>query len=253
MDYDEFAHKIEQIASDTVADCHPVDWDEDFITRTLLNNFRQDLRSTTVHHGRHKKSNIKWRAFKLTGKPERKFGDIAIIVRIRHRDGRELEGVGFLEAKKRDNDSFQFRSIKKKQFQMISRHAPHAFVLLYDYTEITGLNRCDLPFASSRYWNRYWEDIPFTQAVVVPMGLALESALKDIRIYRYCMPLSYQLPFRYFQGYDLEFDKKALSIAKGYELQKFGGPSYLLMVSIGVNVEEGGFPKFAADSFSELE
>ena len=43
---------------------------------------------------------VAWDAVKLKGKAETRFGDIGVFVRLRYPNGIQLEGVGFVEAKR---------------------------------------------------------------------------------------------------------------------------------------------------------
>lgn len=43
---------------------------------------------------------------------------------------------------------------------------------------------------------------------------------------------SYQLLFRYFQSFDLDFREKPIQIAKGYAESQFGPPKYLVVAAL---------------------
>jgi len=68
---------VEMILRNQVKDNFPTDWDEDFITRSILKEFREKLKSVRIH-GLRNRMKIEWSTFKLQGIPERKFGDIFV-------------------------------------------------------------------------------------------------------------------------------------------------------------------------------
>lgn len=80
---------------------------EDFITRSILKEIRNRLDSLVLGDLK-ERMQIEWLPYKLTGRAENKFGDIALLVNIHHQDGDAIEGVAFLEAKKRDAKKMNF-------------------------------------------------------------------------------------------------------------------------------------------------
>lgn len=223
---------LETVLMSQVKDNFPTDWDEDFITRSILKELRKKLKSVRIH-GLKNRMKIEWSAFKLQGIPERKFGDIALLVNIKYHDGDRIEGVAFLEAKKRSRNKTKFGAMKVKQLRKIFRNSPRSMALLYDYDDITQFANIGL---DSSIYNWYeWK--PCTCSVVVPINTILSLKKKDITLYKFSLPFSYQLFFRYFHGFDLEFQKKPINIAKGYA-EEIGLPRYLAVVSIAFGRSE---------------
>jgi len=162
---------------------------------------------------------ILWTAYKQKGTSERTFGDIALYIKIAYQDGDKLEGVAFLEAKKRYENKITFDAIKPNQLKRIYKHAPHSMILLYDYEEIIR----------KTFW---WVLLPVrTHTVIVPLNVVLPTEKKDMTLYKFSSPFSYQLCFRYFKGRDLEFSKEAIQTAQGF-MQKRGMPKNLITISI---------------------
>lgn len=228
----EFTGILEKQISDSIKDVSIYNWDEDFITRKLLSELTGTL-STIELEGKDYRSHIEWETYKLRGKYETNFGDIALVVNISFKDGTSLEGVAFLEAKRRDRLKTTFSAMNKRQLRRILKHAPRAQYLLYDYEDITGFADTSLflekislfpPFRHSALAEK-------TRSLCVPLNVADATGFKDTLLYRHGTPLSLMFTKRYFQGLDLEFDNTAKSVATGF-LDKFGLPKYILKIKI---------------------
>ena len=243
----EFVSEIEDILLEHVKNNYPVDWDENFITRSLLKEIRHRLGSVFVADLQHR-TRIDWVPYKLSGTPENKFGDIAILVNIRYQDGDGIEGVAFLEAKKRNQKETEFGAIKTEQLENILKNAPSSMMLLYDYDDITQF----VDFIPSKGpWLRGWKYKPCTCAVTVPLTLVSNTRKRDMTLYKFSLPFSYQLVFRYFQGLDLEFQKNPIQIAKGYASDK-GLPTYLVAVSVAYGKVKPEVIEFNKELFTEI-
>lgn len=229
MDWADFCIGVENNIRSSVINSFPIDWDEDFITRTILKNLRGAFGNIAID-GPDTVLTIRWIPYKLSGKPEIQYGDVAIIVKIKYQDGDILEGVSFLEAKKRYINKTKFDAIDFRQLKKVRRVAPHSMVLLYDYQDITQ-------FASPQLYYGGWADpwirlTPSTRSVVVPTDLILNVKRKDTGIYKLSLPFSHQLCLRYLRGFDLEFTKEAIETANGFAKERSIVPLYLLTISI---------------------
>jgi hypothetical protein len=231
---------LERLIRRTVKDTTSWDWDEDFITRSILSNLRNEFDDIQLQ-GRDDRKKLQWQAYKLLGKHETNFGDIALLINIFYKDGTHLEGAAFLEAKKRDRRKTSFSAMRAQQLKRILKHAPRAQYLLYDYEDITGFQAAPVFMNDLRHFYLRHEIadslVPRTSAVCVPMDIAGATGFKDTLLYRYGTPLSMMLASRYFQGLDLDFSKEALGVASGF-LAKFGHPKYVLEVTIFENGSE---------------
>jgi hypothetical protein len=226
---------LEKTIDSFIKNLTPHEWDEDFITRGLLKHLRSSLSGIKLK-GKDYRKNIKWEPYKLTGNPETKFGDIALVVNISYKDGTNINGAAFLEAKIRYREETTFDAMKDTQAKRILTNAPRAQYLLYDYEDIT--NFLDIPSEIRFFDYRRSAFVPFipkTRSVCVPLNLADSSGIEDTLLYRYGTPLSFMLACRYFQGLDLEFDDISKKVATGY-LEQFGKPRYILKIDI---TEEG--------------
>ncbi len=260
----DFLIRVEDIVTNKVYGNFPIDWDEDFITRDLLRALRQvekrQLRVSPLderypyfpypgpllpywiwEHLAGTVLNVEWSSYKQTGTPERYFGDVAVLVLAQYYDGDRVEGVGFLEAKKRDRGNTKFGAIKVGQLKRIFRHAPRASLLLYDYEPVCYLHPI-----------RLWKWVP-TFAVTVPIDLSLATGKRDTSLYKFSKPFSAQL-LLFLIGFELERSKAALNIAKGLE-DRFGAPRHLLIIRVGVNTDAPSedFVAFNRDRYVPIE
>ncbi|MBC8392773.1 MAG: hypothetical protein H8E17_09450 [Deltaproteobacteria bacterium] len=239
MHYYELYFRIKHIFRDVIRSSYPVDWDEDFITRTILSRLRRDLGRVEIS-GAKDKIVLNWMPFKLTGLAETYFGDIAIIVYNRYRDGDEISGVAFLEAKKRDPRKTSFKALNITQLKRIYKNAPHSQVLYYDYEDVTeyshSINRDEhfLPYFGKERFPYVTE---CTHSIAAPMQNIIETKLKDTSAYKFGLPFSYQLCFRYFQSFDLDLDKRSFDIARGYaKSRRF--PKFVLLIVVSHGDED---------------
>src|SRR5690606_1984238 len=109
------------------------------ITLKLLSELNVALSSIELE-GEDYRRTVEWESYKLRGKYETNFGDIAIVVNINYRDGTHLDGVAFLEAKRRDWRKTTFSAMNDIQLKRVLLNAPRAHYLLYDYEDITGFS-----------------------------------------------------------------------------------------------------------------
>jgi hypothetical protein len=238
-----FNYMIDQAIRREIAEAYPLNWDEDYITMRILAALRKGLNGAEVV-GYKKPMKIACQAYKLKGKAETNFGDVAVIVNIQYRDSDRIEGVGFWEAKKRDVARTTFSALKTSQLQRINRNAPHAQVVLYDYEETTA-------FACNADWDdfemRDWLPMPYwggplpmhhhprhtsaTQCLAVPMQNAIAVGRKDTALYKMGIPLYQELCQRYMHGFDFDMSKKALALATGYA-DSWRLPKYVMHIVV---------------------
>ncbi|MFV0543138.1 MAG: hypothetical protein ACK5L8_05530 [Marinicella pacifica] len=230
----EFTGRLEKAIRNSLSSISAHAWDEDHITYTLLKDLQSALRGSRFS-GHDPRSRINWETYKLRGSYETNFGDIALVVNINYKDGSSVNGVAFLEAKKRDWRKTTFSAMRVNQAKRILKNAPHAQYLLYDYEEITSfLNGSLYSEEMEHYYFRRELPVPFapvTRSVCVPLNLALAKGDKDTLLYRHGLPLSLVLSTRYFQGLDLEFDEQSKRVATGF-LKKFGLSKYVVKIDI---------------------
>lgn len=128
------AHKaIVKELSDSFLNQQQDSWSENYITTRMLIallGFGQNIKWTSMPQ------RIKWDSFKLKGKTETEFGDIAFVMKIMLTSELFLEGVVFYEAKRQYYDEqcnpLGFKSIKQEQLTRIQEITSASNILLYD-------------------------------------------------------------------------------------------------------------------------
>jgi len=229
----EFTSKIEGILEDEVKRLLPGYWDEDQLTINFLIALTRQLSNKTIVDLRGV-SKVYINAFKQSGTlTETKYGDIAVILNITFPDGEKLEGVGYLEAKKRTEGAVTFDAVRETQLKTINSNAPRARLLLYDYEPITGF--VPTYFEEEIYYRHHFRSLrlmPTTHSVALPLNLALQVKHYDTKLYKFGLPFSHQLTFRYMYGQDLEFEKSALDASKGYA-DRQNLSKYVLTITVG--------------------
>ena len=251
-----FTSEIEQVISSSIQTIPKWDWDEDYITRSVIRDIYGALRNAE-YEGRDYRKSISWEMYKLRGKEENLFGDICFVVSMFFKDGSKLSGSAFLEAKKRYWGSTAFDAMRIDQAKRILKNAPRAQYLLYDYENITAFQSgTSLMSTASEYFRRFPFSpyVPTTNAVCCPLNLAVASTIKDTTLYRHSAPLSEVITGRFMHGLDLEFTDTAMQIATGH-LEKHGFPANIIEVTIcDVGVEpRGDLPQINQRRYLRIE
>lgn len=236
----DFCYKFEQITQSSIKDCYPRYWSENDITTSLLKGYGKNFRQIEVS-GYKDDIQIDWDCYKFSGAVETKYGDIAVLVKIKYADDSEIEGIGFLEAKRKYSDTGKFDKLEQEQMKRIYNNAPHSFLLLYDY-EPTLIFPKSINFFKDIHYQRklLWNGleltglIPSTYSLVIPTSYYSEFSPKcGTNLYKFGNPLSYQFCGRYFLGLDLHFSKDLIDEAKGFAKEKNFIP-YLMILRIGI-------------------
>jgi hypothetical protein len=229
--------EIEKLVKECVPGSHPKNWEERHITESLLRGLCNGLNDLPVS-GFRQDFIVQWEAFRGKSGDSAQNGDIALLVRIANRDGGVLEGAAFMDAKIKTDRKRTFEEFRLPDFKRILRNSPSAQVLLYDYEDITSYtsNR-SVMFPPLEYspWRGGVPITPCTYAVLAPAGLVVQRHINDTDLYKFSLPLSYQLIYRYCHGFDLDFSEQSLAAARGFPTRK-GISAYLLCLSV---TEEG--------------
>jgi len=228
----QFTNKIEEIFENEVKKLLPGLWDEDLLTQNFLIGLCSTLRSVSLTD-LNGLSKVSLNAFKQRGSlTETRFGDIAIIVNIKYPDGEVIEGVGYLEAKKRAIGKLTFDAAGVRQLRRINANAPHARLLLYDYAPAVGFITTYMEQPDIyHHFHRTLRYLPVTHAVAVPINLSLKANHFDTGLYKFGLPFSHQIGFRYLYAQDLEFDEETVNASKGFS-ERMRLSSYVLTISI---------------------
>jgi len=179
---------------------------------------------------------------------EKKYGDIGLILDIRFSDGSRHLGVGILEAKKRYINGGKFEGFRFEQARDINNNAPFSFFLLYDYQPANQSWRdVDLSFRESVIGGQVaWH----TQAIVVPSSIVVAKKRLDVDLYKFALPLSYQLCFRYFRGFDLHY---ADTLQEALEYARTQQVEYLLAVTVAHGDEQSEAVIDVGEDFESIE
>ena len=193
-------YKTEKALSSLVASCYPRDWNEDFITRSMLRLLLSQTQAGLFSSGM--PFRVAWDAFKVSGKLEYSGGDVLILVRVSFPGGRELTGYAFLEAK-RIYPNGTYQELSSSQLTRQIGHHPAHMLLLYDQQPQPVMSShcscgpcgCEKAFALNS-----------TAVIVVPAPHAVSLASKARGVSNFGYSFVGQLCLRYFRGLDLDFD-----------------------------------------------
>jgi hypothetical protein len=243
MDYEDFQARLERTISEVIRTCHSASWDENHITFSLVDQLFKRNRMETIE-GLDRPFKIIWDFRKLRRPEETDFGDIAVLVHLTTWAGETVEGVGLLEAKRRNLGNSSFAAAKTPQLKTILSKAPNAQLLLYDYENVTScMDNCvGLVVNSHRYRHHSYPAGPFTHCVSVPIGIALQQGKYNTDLHKFGVPLSHQLSARYFRGFDLETNSKTLDAVKG-NVAKHGGARTIVLVGVSTGSADPVLPE----------
>jgi hypothetical protein len=224
-----FCQNLEQRIQEEIEDAYPTDWDEDYLTRRILVaikslSYSQVEYLTTFN-------NIFIAAFKQKGDAENKLGDIAFVLDITYKDGDNIKGVAFLEAKRRYEGTNEYSAIKIDQLERIYSHAPSGRLLLYNYNYMSNLAPTGID-GSRISSSGILPKIPSTYTSVMPLNTAIHLSSKKDNLEKFTIPFSYQFAFRYLFGMDLEFGKDKVETALGNSQNKENLPKYVVPITV---------------------
>lgn len=230
-----FCLGIEELINDLVEANFILDWDEDTLTRKFLSQLRQRLNGSLITD--HDNRVIFLTPYKLSKTVEKKYGDIGIIVNIEYGDGDKVEGMALLEAKRRYKDSRRYDALDWSQLDRIYKNAPHSQLLLYDFRDISEFASTGLVSKKNATVNNPMTQLPVTKFVVLPLNKAIQIKKNNERLYKLSLPISYQIGYRYLNGFDLDFltdklQEVKLDFAKNYESLNLEVPNYLIHINI---------------------
>ena len=242
MRYADYFSLVERAITDVIRKCHPATWDENHITFSLCDELFAQNKAVSLE-GLDRPFKIVWDFRKLRLPEETDYGDIGVLVNLTTWSGERLEGVGLLEAKRRDPGKGSFSSAKTSQLRRIVSKAPSAQLLLYDYENVSAcMDNWSLQFEDHYYRRRYGEMLPFTHCVCLPARVALQQGRYTTDLHKFGVPLSYQLVGRFFRGFDLETDMKVVQAVKG-NVGRNGGPRTLILVGVSTGDQEPRLPE----------
>ena len=234
--------EIERIVKASVPGSHPDGWKEETVMELLLRDLALELDDTEVG-GFRQGYTIRLSAFRQKGKRESASADLSLLVRLRRRDGSNLEGAAFIETKMKQDRKRTFDSFRLPELKKLFRSSPFSQVLFLDYEDITAYssNR-SVQFPPLEYspWRGGIPVTPCTYAVLIPTNVVIAQHLNDTSIYGYSAPFSSQLVYRYFHGFDLDLSEQAVLAARGQPTRK-GLSAFMVCFSVyqeGMDAEE---------------
>ena len=252
MDYSEYFHYLEQAIADAIRGCFPYDWEENHISFSITKALFKQNQIVNLE-GLDRPFKILWDVRKLRKPAETDFGDLAVVVRLTTWAGEAIEGVGLLEAKRRDFGKNTFSATKLSQLKHISSKAPSARLMLYDYENVSScMDNWSIQFEDHYYRRRYGVLSPYTHCVCLPVGIAIQRGKFTTDLHKFGVPLSYQLVGRYFRGFDLELDPKTVAAVKGNAM-KHGGARTLLLVGVSTGTTEPTLPEVNGNLYGPPE
>lgn len=231
----EFEWLVEDRLREAVLRHYPYDWKEDSITHDLLIRLRKSFKHLQLQNLRYP-IDIEWEIYKLHGPRETAYGDIGLLVRYRTREGSDIEGAGFLEAKLRGRDTTKFHHVRHEQVARLLSRSPWTRLLLYDYSAVPVLDETDVNVDDWDFHLRHFrgrQQAKVTHGAVVPMELAATISHYDDSLYPFCHSLSYQFLQRYFRLHDLDFRQSAVNAVKGFPTD-LGTPNYVMVIRMAV-------------------
>jgi hypothetical protein len=242
MHYAEFYRRVEKWLIGAVRSCYPASWDENHITYSIVDMLFARCQSVSLT-GLDRPFKIIWDSRKLRLPEEADYGDIAILVRLTTWAGDTLEGVGLLEAKRRDSGKASFSSVRVTQLKRILRKSPSSRLLLYDYDNVSScMDNVAAPYEDYFANWRSGHIEPYTHSVCVSTGLALSRNQFTTGLHKFGVPLAHQLVARYFRGLDLEMDEETVNAVKG-NITRHGGPRALILVGVSTGDGEPVLPE----------
>ncbi|AXT59248.1 hypothetical protein D1816_02415 [Aquimarina sp. AD10] len=219
MDIINYEIKLEKVISDAINSSYPHSWTEDLITNELLKSIGAFFNKHTFSDNLNRETKIKFSAYKLKGKAETEFGDIAFLTNIRFDNGLEFKGVANFEAKKRIKDSFDYqKQSRKDQYKTICENKPYSQILLYDYEPISQHVK---PIYYLDEWRRMYRDDNnrqlITQCVCFPLYMVSDGKKVNRNHNRIAHTMSEQFCRRIFYGLDLHLEEDINKTIKDFD------------------------------------
>jgi len=216
---DDLTHDMGKIIYATLDKCIEGDWDENYITRSLLSNIRDYFSQVHLNEdekqGKPSVCQIQAYGNRKKNNYEPDFGDIGILVRLNLGEGRILEGVALLEAKRIYTSDEGIDNVKTPEFsalkyEQLSKHVANTSnhrTVLYDF------------YSKGNTREVYAKTLPSQHMFIAQKN--------DRSIYPLTEDFSYCLTHRYMKGLELNYDREVIDGFKG-NLSDRASKRYLL-------------------------
>lgn len=199
----EVVSSLEDCFTQMIKDYH-YDWSEDAISHRLMIELRKMFVRKEIRYKGFTKI-VDWFSYKNTkkGSVEPTYGDIALIVNVQFSSGERLTGIGFLEAKRTENNALTFPAIKREQMKTTVSNNPYSHMLYY----LKRKTSVPLRFPGDDEWTSVCWASPINTAI---QKLSQITAGDHSKLLRISLPFSQLLVSRYFWGLDLDYRKESL-------------------------------------------
>lgn len=227
MTVKQLVKKLEAIFASLTEGNYPHEWDENFISYSLMKELRSVLKQRRVKFRDFTKT-IDCRSYKNKGVIESTHGDIALLVHIQFSTGHILQGVAFLEAK-REYESGKFDSIDFDQLARIHSNTPHSQLLLYLHHSA----RRPCIFPEGGYWQSHiWTSPLNTVNFLLPQLSTAQRKLAMLVTF----PFTLFLTTRILWGHDLDHRQDVYQkTIVGLGIDDRPPPAYLGILNIYYN------------------
>jgi hypothetical protein len=249
MHYAEFAYRVESWLLSAIRSCYPSSWDESQISLSIAEKFAECAESISLD-GLDRPFKLVWDARRLRRSNGASLGDLAVLVNLTTWAGETLEGVGLLQAKRRDQSANTFSSAKTRQLRKIARRVPSARLLLYDYDNVSACMD-NWVAAIADYSYRRGLAPPYTHCVSIPAATAFTQGRYTTELHKFGVPLSFQFVARYFRGFDLELDEGIIEATKG-NIEGDGVARTLILVGVATGEETPRLPEVNGNRYERL-
>ncbi|EJG1101252.1 hypothetical protein RAX52_004536 [Vibrio parahaemolyticus] len=220
---------MDKIISLVLRNCVDGDWDEDYITRSLLSSIRDCFSEIHLEAdyklGRPSVCQIEAYKNRKTKNYEPNYGDIGILVRLNLGNGKILEGVALLEAKRiytPDDglDDVKFPYFKALELSQLTKHVANTSnhrTVLYDfYTKSEG------------------SKVVYS-VQTLPSQHLIVADVNDRSIYSLTEDFSYCLAHRYMCGYELNYETE---IVDGFKGNRGGKAATRFLLELNFHMDE---------------
>lgn len=245
-------HYIENQFRNTVQSFSSQDlWKETAIAIDLVKESRKILNGVSLEEAMGK-VRIESKLFCADGALEENYGDIGVSVKIRYRDGFQLSGISYYEAKRRDWKSQTIPAAKRPQLEKMYKNLRHGHLIVFDREPV------EIPMASIMppWWisidGRLYNYPAVTHVVSMPLDPVLQSNKIDPSIYRFGLPWSVQIVLRNLHGFDLEHDQHCINWSNMYA-EGMNSPALILAIGVNHGEETPEFPEPPGNQYRQID
>jgi hypothetical protein len=238
LSFEEWLLRTEELISGAIAEIRKQHWKEDYASMKWMDALRTSLPHVEITDlGR--PYAMAWDAMKLDGRRETNYGDVGVFVRIDYPNGVQVEGIGFIEAKRIYPALEVYDQLDHEQLTRMVNKVRYHRLGLYERTPIPeavfGLTGHGIASAFDHHAKLVQPGWRSVLAAVVPSTVALDlRGNRPSDLHPACLPLSYQLCARYLGGYDLETRADIVADVKAGGI---GAPTFLLISHVVIGGE----------------